>query len=346
MKNDMDIRELYRPNIRSLAPYSTARDEYRGELGIFLDANENPYDNGCNRYPDPRQRELKRRLSEIKGVAPEKIFVGNGSDEPIDLAFRVFCEPRLHNAVSIAPTYGMYKVAAAINDVPVREVPLEPDFSLDERKLLAATDGDTRLLLLCSPNNPTGNCFPRAQIERIVRTFPGIVVLDEAYIDFADTPGLLGELDRFPNLIILQTLSKAWGMAGLRLGLAFASEEIAGLFGRVKYPYNINTLTQRAVAESLRRDISAEVAAIRAERSRLAAALAACPCIGQVYPSEGNFLLVRTAAPDLLYRELVAAGVIVRNRSRIAGCEGCLRITVGRPEENDRMLETVKNFRP
>ena len=346
MKNDMDIRELYRPNIRSLAPYSTARDEYRGELGIFLDANENPYDNGCNRYPDPRQRELKRRLSEIKGVAPEKIFVGNGSDEPIDLAFRVFCEPRLHNAVSIAPTYGMYKVAAAINDVPMREVPLEPDFSLDERKLLAATDGDTRLLLLCSPNNPTGNCFPRAQIERIVRTFPGIVVLDEAYIDFADTPGLLGELDRFPNLIILQTLSKAWGMAGLRLGLAFASEEIAGLFGRVKYPYNINTLTQRAVAESLRRDISAEVAAIRAERSRLAAALAACSCIGQVYPSEGNFLLVRTAAPDLLYRELVAAGVIVRNRSRIAGCEGCLRITVGRPEENDRMLETVKNFRP
>lgn len=346
MKNDMDIRELYRPNIRSLAPYSTARDEYRGELGIFLDANENPYDNGCNRYPDPRQRELKRRLSEIKGVAPEKIFVGNGSDEPIDLAFRVFCEPRLHNAVSIAPTYGMYKVAAAINDVPMREVPLEPDFSLDERKLLAATDGDTRLLLLCSPNNPTGNCFPRAQIERIVRTFPGIVVLDEAYIDFADTPGLLGELDRFPNLIILQTLSKAWGMAGLRLGLAFASEEIAALFGRVKYPYNINTLTQRAVAESLRRDISAQVAAIRAERSRLASALAACSCIGQVYPSEGNFLLVKTTAPDPLYRELVAAGVIVRNRSRIAGCEGCLRITVGRPEENDRMLETVKNFRP
>ncbi len=166
MKNDMDIRELYRPNIHSLAPYSTARDEYRGELGIFLDANENPYDNGCNRYPDPRQRELKRRLSEIKGVAPEKIFVGNGSDEPIDLAFRIFCEPRLHNAVSIAPTYGMYKVAAAINDVPMREVPLEPDFSLDERKLLAATDGDTRLLLLCSPNNPTGNCFPSASSVR------------------------------------------------------------------------------------------------------------------------------------------------------------------------------------
>ena len=346
MKNDMDIRELYRPNIRSLAPYSTARDEYRGELGIFLDANENPYDNGCNRYPDPRQRELKRRLSEIKGVAPEKIFVGNGSDEPIDLAFRVFCEPRLHNAVSIAPTYGMYKVAAAINDVPVREVPLEPDFSLDERKLLAATDGDTRLLLLCSPNNPTGSCFPRAQIERIVRTFPGIVVLDEAYIDFADTPGLLGELDRFPNLIILQTLSKAWGMAGLRIGLAFAAREVAALFSRVKYPYNIPGPTQRAAEEMLGRDLAPQIAEIRSERRRLASELASCPCIERVYPSQTNFLLVRTPAPDALYDALIEAGIIVRNRSRAAGCEGCLRLTVGTPAENDRLLRTVKTFRP
>jgi histidinol-phosphate aminotransferase len=210
----------------------------------------------------------------------------------------------------------------------------------------ALPDAPVDLIYLCSPNNPTGNAFPKGEIERLLAGFDGMVVLDEAYIDFADGPGFLPRLAEFPNLIVLQTLSKAWGMAGLRLGLAFASEQIAGLFGRVKYPYNINTLTQRAVAESLRRDISAEVAAIRAERSRLAAALAACSCIGQVYPSEGNFLLVRTAAPDLLYRELVAAGVIVRNRSRIAGCEGCLRITVGRPEENDRMLETVKNFRP
>lgn len=344
MKNDMDIRELYRPNIRSLAPYSTARDEYRGELGIFLDANENPYDNGCNRYPDPRQRELKRRLSEIKGVAPEKIFVGNGSDEPIDLAFRVFCEPRLHNAVSIAPTYGMYKVAAAINDVPMREVPLEPDFSLDERKLLAATDGDTRLLLLCSPNNPTGNCFPRAQIERIVRTFPGIVVLDEAYIDFASEPGFLARLGEFENLIVLQTLSKAWGMAGLRLGLAFASAPVAALFARVKYPYNINCLAQAAVAERLSFDIAGQVAQLRAEREAIARALAACPAIERVYPSEANFVLVRTPAPGRLYDALIAAGVIVRNRSHIPGCEGCLRITVGRPDENARMLETVKNF--
>lgn len=341
------LAELIRPNIRTLAPYSTARDEYGGQrIDVWLDANESPYDNGVNRYPDPRQQRLREMLAARKGIAADRIFIGSGSDEAIDLAYRIFCRPGIDNAVSIAPTYGMYRVAAAVNDVELREVPLGDDFSLPVERLLAAADERSKLLWLCSPNNPTGNAFPAQEIESLLRRFDGIVVLDEAYIDFADGGGFLPRLGEFPNLIVLQTLSKAWGMAGLRLGLAFASEQIAGLFGRVKYPYNINTLTQRAVAESLRRDISAEVAAIRAERSRLAAALAACPCIGQVYPSEGNFLLVRTAAPDLLYRELVAAGVIVRNRSRIAGCEGCLRITVGRPEENDRMLETVKNFRP
>lgn len=341
------LAELVRPNIRTLAPYSTARDEYGGQrIDVWLDANESPYDNGVNRYPDPRQQRLRELLAARKGIAADRIFIGSGSDEAIDLAYRIFCRPGIDNAVSIAPTYGMYRVAAAVNDVELREVPLGNDFSLPVERLLAAADERSKLLWLCSPNNPTGNAFPAQEIESLLRRFDGIVVLDEAYIDFADGGGFLPRLGEFPNLIVLQTLSKAWGMAGLRLGLAFASEEIAGLFGRVKYPYNINTLTQRAVAESLRRDISAQVAAIRAERSRLAAALAACPCIGQVYPSEGNFLLVKTAAPDPLYRELVAAGVIVRNRSRIAGCEGCLRITVGRPEENDRMLETVKNFRP
>lgn len=341
------LAELVRPNIRTLAPYSTARDEYGGQrIDVWLDANESPYDNGVNRYPDPRQQRLREVLAARKGVATDRIFIGSGSDEAIDLAYRIFCRPGIDNAVSIAPTYGMYRVAAAVNDVELREVPLGDDFSLPVERLLAAADERSKLLWLCSPNNPTGNAFPAQEIESLLRRFDGIVVLDEAYIDFADGGGFLPRLGEFPNLIVLQTLSKAWGMAGLRLGLAFASEEIAGLFGRVKYPYNINTLTQRAVAESLRRDISAEVAAIRAERSRLASALAACSCIGQVYPSEANFLLVKTAAPDPLYRELVAAGVIVRNRSRIAGCEGCLRITVGRPEENDRMLETVKNFRP
>ena len=240
----------------------------------------------------------------------------------------------------------MYRVAAQTNDVELREVPLGADFSLPVEALLAAADGRTKLLWLCSPNNPTGNAFPDREIEELLRRFDGVVVLDEAYIDFAEGRGFLPRLDEFPNLIVLQTLSKAWGMAGLRLGLAFASERIAALFGQVKYPYNINTLTQQTAAECLRRDIAAQIAQIREERGRLAAALAGCGCIERVYPSQANFLLVKTADPDRLYGELIAAGVIVRNRTRLTGCEGCLRITVGTPAENGRMLETVKNFRP
>ena len=341
------LSQLVRANILALQPYSTARDEYQGgEIEVWLDANESPYDNGVNRYPDPHQRELKKQLAALKGVRPEQVFIGNGSDEAIDLAFRIFCEPGRDNAVSIAPTYGMYRVAAQTNDVEMREVPLGPDFSLPVEALLAAADDRTKLLWLCSPNNPTGNAFPEREIEQLLRRFEGMVVLDEAYIDFAEGRGFLPRLGEFPNLIVLQTLSKAWGMAGLRLGLAYASEEIAALYGRVKYPYNINTLTQQAVAETLRRNISAEIAEIRSERERLAQALAAEACIERIYESQANFLLVKTAAPDRLYRELLAAGVIVRNRSRIRGCEGCLRITVGRPGENERLLETVKNFRP
>ena len=341
------LSQLVRPNILALQPYSTARDEYQGgEIEVWLDANESPYDNGVNRYPDPHQRELKKQLAALKGVRPEQVFIGNGSDEAIDLAFRIFCEPGRDNAVSIAPTYGMYRVAAQTNDVEMREVPLGPDFSLPVEALLAAADDRTKLLWLCSPNNPTGNALPEREIEQLLRRFEGMVLLDEAYIDFAEGRGFLPRLGEFPNLIVLQTLSKAWGMAGLRLGLAYASEEVAALYGRVKYPYNINTLTQQAVAQSLRRDISAEITEIRSERERLAQALAAGACIERIYASQANFLLVKTAAPDRLYRELLAAGVIVRNRSRIRGCEGCLRITVGRPGENERLLETVKNFRP
>lgn len=341
------LSQLVRPNILALQPYSTARDEYQGgEIEVWLDANESPYDNGVNRYPDPHQRELKKQLAALKGVRPEQVFIGNGSDEAIDLAFRIFCEPGRDNAVSIAPTYGMYRVAAQTNDVEMREVPLGPDFSLPVEALLAAADDRTKLLWLCSPNNPTGNAFPEREIEQLLRRFEGMVVLDEAYIDFAEGRGFLPRLGEFPNLIVLQTLSKAWGMAGLRLGLAYASEEVAALYGRVKYPYNINTLTQQAVAESLHRDISAEIAEIRSERERLVHALTAEACIERIYESQANFLLVKTADPDRLYRELLAAGVIVRNRSRIRGCEGCLRITVGRPGENERLLETVKNFRP
>ena len=340
----MDIRELLRENIRTLAPYSTARDEYQGDLGIYLDANENPYDNNYNRYPDPHQKNLKRRLAEIKGVPVEKIFIGNGSDEPIDLVFRLFCEPRRHNAVSIAPTYGMYKVAAAINDVQMREVQLEPGFTLDAEKLLAAADENTRLLFLCSPNNPSGNCFPKKEIEKVIRRFNGIVILDEAYIDFAGQPGFLSELDEYPNLVILQTLSKAWGMAGLRLGLAFAQPLIVDTLSRVKYPYNINVVTQKIVLEQLRKSPDAQIAEIVSERGRVLEGLAKNPVIRKIHPTDANFVLVEVDEPRTIYDRLIGAGIIVRDRSRIKGCEGCLRITIGTPEENDRLLETLKKL--
>ena len=341
------LEELVRPNIRALKPYSTARDEYAGgTISTWLDANESPYENGVNRYPDPHQKALKQQIAALKGVREEQIFIGNGSDEAIDLAYRIFCTPGLDNAVSIAPTYGMYRVAADVNDVEVREVPLGAGFSLPADALLAAADTHTKLLWLCSPNNPTGNAFPAEEIERLIRRFDGMVILDEAYIDFSSEPGFLARLDEFPNLIVLQTLSKAWGMAGLRLGLAFAAAPVAALFARVKYPYNVNGPTQAAVAQRLAQDIAPQVAQIRAERDRLIPELAACAAIEQVYPSQANFLLVRTPDPDRLYDALIGAGVIVRNRSRIPGCEGCLRITVGRPDENARMTETVKKFRP
>ena len=341
------LEQLVRPNIRALKPYSTARDEYAGgEITTWLDANENPYENGVNRYPDPHQKELKQRIAALKGVREEQVFIGNGSDEAIDLAYRIFCRPGTDNAVSIAPTYGMYRVAADINDVEMREVALGADFSLPADALLAAADERTRLLWLCSPNNPTGNAFPAAGIERLLREFDGMVVLDEAYVDFADGAGFLPRLDEFPNLIVLQTLSKAWGMAGLRIGLAFAAREVAALFSRVKYPYNIPGPTQRAAEEMLGRDLTPQIAEIRSERRRLASELASCPCIERVYPSQTNFLLVRTPAPDALYDALIEAGIIVRNRSRAAGCEGCLRLTVGTTAENDRLLRTVKTFRP
>lgn len=341
------LEELVRPNIRALKPYSTARDEFSGgEITTWLDANENPYDNGVNRYPDPHQKLLKQKIAALKGVREEQVFIGNGSDEAIDLCYRIFCRPGVDNAVSIAPTYGMYRVAADINDVEMREVPLGADFSLPADALLAAADERTRLLWLCSPNNPTGNAFPAAGIERLLREFDGMVVLDEAYVDFADGAGFLPRLDEFPNLIVLQTLSKAWGMAGLRIGLAFAAREVAALFSRVKYPYNIPGPTQRVAEEMLGRDLAPQIAEIRSERRRLASELASCPCIERVYPSQTNFLLVRTPAPDALYDALIEAGIIVRNRSRAAGCEGCLRLTVGTPAENDRLLRTVKTFRP
>ncbi len=333
------LTQLVRPNILALTPYSTARDEFKGGcISTWLDANENPYDNGVNRYPDPHQKELKARLAELKGVPAENIFVGNGSDEAIDLAFRIFCRPGVDNALSLAPTYGMYSVCAAVNDVELRELPLGQDYSLPTDALLAAADENTKLLWLCSPNNPTGNAFPTAEIERLLREFEGMVIIDEAYIDFADSPGFSRRFAEFPNLIVLQTLSKAWGMAGLRLGLAFASAPVAELFARVKYPYNINAPTQRTVIERLGKGIEAQVAEIVEQRKMLAATLPQSPLVKRVFPSDANFLLVQVTDANALYDRLVEAGIIVRNRHRVPGCEQCLRITVGTPEENRKLL--------
>lgn len=341
---DIDnVMRLVRENIRTLAPYSTARDEYKGDIGVFLDANENPYNNGYNRYPDPRQSTLKELLSQIKSIAPQKMFIGNGSDEAIDLCFRIFCEPRIDNVVTIAPTYGMYRVAAAINDVEVREVQLGDDFSLPTAALLSACDQNTKLMFVCSPNNPTGNSFSIEQIRWILEYFDGVLVIDEAYIDFASEPSLTTLLSEYDNLIVLQTLSKAYGLAALRLGIAFAHPQIMQLFANVKYPYNINLAGMERAAELLKRDVAAEVESIKSERERVAQALEAVPCVKRVYPSDANFLLVKVDDAKEMYNKLIAAEVIVRDRSGVQGCEGCLRITIGTPDENEHLLQIMRN---
>lgn len=338
-----DVLKLVRLNILGLEAYSTARDDCGSNRPeIFLDANENPYNNGINRYPDPHQKALKSRISEIKGIAAGSLFLGNGSDEAIDLVYRVFCEPGESNTVSIAPSYGMYEVAAAMNDVEFRKVQLRPDFSMDTEAMLAATDSKTRLMFICSPNNPTGNSFPAEQIEELLERFGGVVVLDEAYIDFSVRPSLASLVKIYPNLIVLQTLSKAWGMAGLRIGLAVADPAVISLMSKVKYPYNINVVAQKMALMKL--DEAAKdkaVAEIVGQRFRLEKELRKCPEVKGIYSSDANFLLVRFDNPDEVYGRLLAGGVIVRNRSKVPGCEGCLRITVGTPAENDRLLRLL-----
>ncbi len=343
MKNSV-IDLLVRGCIAHLTPYSTARDEYGGELGVFLDANESPYDNGYNRYPDPHQRRLKERLSELKGVPAENIFIGNGSDEAIDLLFRVFCEPRVDNAVAIAPSYGMYKVAAAINDIEMREVQLGEDFALPVDELLRRADARTKLLFLCSPNNPTGNSFPRGDMLRLADGFGGMVVVDEAYIDFSEDDGLRNEIFARPNLVVLQTLSKARAMAGLRVGLALADRRVVELMSMVKYPYNINVAAMHIVERLLDDPVDAKVAALKAQRDIVAAALARFRFVGRVYPSDANFLLVRVDDADAVYDHLIGDGIIVRNRNRVKGCEGCLRITIGLEEENEKLLKSLERY--
>ncbi|KAA6302952.1 MAG: Histidinol-phosphate aminotransferase [Candidatus Ordinivivax streblomastigis] len=342
----MNIEKIIRPNILQLSPYSCARDEFKGEASVYLDANESPYNNPYNRYPDPLQLALKEKIAKIKSVRSSQIMIGNGSDEPIDLVYRIFCEPQQDNVVAIDPSYGMYQVSADINHVEYRKVLLNSDFSMDAGRLLQAADAHTKVIFLCSPNNPSGNLMQRTEIVHILHNFQGIVVMDEAYIDFSSEPSWLEELDHYPNLIVLQTFSKAWGLASVRCGLAFASEAIMAFFNKVKYPYNINLLTQNFVNARLDKedDKNAWVKAILAERQPLADALNTLDVVEEVYPSDANFLLVRVKDANGIYSDLVSQGVIVRNRNRISLCGNCLRITVGTKEENQALINAITDI--
>lgn len=345
-----DLQTLVRQNIRKLKPYSSARLDFVGSAEVFLDANENafgsPAGDGLNRYPDPLQSELKHRIALINGLSPPKIFVGNGSDEAIDLLFRIFCEPGRDEVVICPPTYGMYRVSADINDVRVREVSLTDDFDLDVSAISAAISRRTKLVFICSPNNPTGNHMSQKSIIEIVKKFEGIVVVDEAYIHFAEAASMTNELDRLPNLVVLQTFSKAWGMAGLRVGIALASEVIIELFNRVKPPYNVSSIAQRAVLDALDDEtkVNEWVAAALNGRAVLIETIGKLSFVKRIYPSDANFLLVKVADAGAVYRFLSDLRVVVRNRSNVELCEGCLRITIGTPEENRRLLDALKKY--
>lgn len=341
------LQELTRPNIWKLKPYSSARDEYKGvEASVFLDANENPYNGPHNRYPDPMQWEVKNTLARIKKVDPRQIFLGNGSDEAIDLVFRAFCQPGQDNVVAIDPTYGMYQVCADINDVEYRKVQLNENFQFTADKLLATTDMHTKLIFLCTPNNPTGNDLSRQEIEKVLNSFDGLVVVDEAYNDFSEAPSLLADLDRYPNLIVLQTFSKAWGCAAIRLGMAFASTDIISIFSKIKYPYNVNQLTQKQALEMLHRhyEIDRWVKILKEERGYLESEFARLPCTVHIFPSDANFFLVRVTDAIKIYNYLVGEGIIVRNRHTVSLCGNCLRVTVGTRVENDKLLDALRHY--
>lgn len=340
----MNLEKYIRQNILALAPYSCARDEFKGNARVFVDANENPFQNGYNRYPDPLQWALKEKIAKIKGVRPTQIMLGNGSDEPIDLVYRIFTEPQRDNVVAIAPSYGMYGVCADINNVEYKKVVLDAGFKLNADNVLAAVDANTHVIWLCSPNNPSGNLLNRAEIEKILNKFEGIVVIDEAYADFSSEESWLNSLDKYKNLIVLQTFSKAWGLAGVRCGMAFASEEIISYFNKVKYPYNINLLTQEFVFKKLDEIAEKEkqVKIILEQRARLAEALLKKSKVKKVYPSDANFLLVEVDDANAMYKELADKEIVTRNRTSVTLCHNCLRITVGTPEENDILLSEIQ----
>lgn len=341
------LSDLTRPNIWALKPYSCARDEFKGmKADVFLDANENPHSAPYNRYPDPLQEELKQMISPLKGVPAKNIFLGNGSDEAIDLPFRIFCRPGIDNVVAIDPTYGMYEVCADTNDIEYRKVPLTEDFDIEPEKLLAACDENTKIIFICSPNNPTGNAFLTEKIEKVVSEFEGIVIVDEAYSEFSSQKPMRSLLAKYPNLIVLNTFSKAWGAAAIRLGMAFASEEIIGLFNKVKYPYNVNKLTQDKAKEILSDQtlLHRNIRLILEERTHLMQSVSALPICNKVYPTDANFFLAKMTDAVGIYRYLVQKGIIVRNRNHISLCGNCLRITIGTKAENVKLLAALRQY--
>jgi histidinol-phosphate aminotransferase len=345
-KNSIDINTLARKNVLNMKPYSSARDEFHGEAEVFMDANENPYPSPYNRYPDPLQWKVKDKLAFLKGVKPSQIFLGNGSDEPIDLIIRAFCEPNQDSILITEPTYGMYKVCAEVNAVNVQQVLLTPDFDLDLDAIPNTFDATTKVIFLCSPNNPTGNVFGRDKIVQVLKRFYGLVVIDEAYIDFTTSKSFVKELKKYPNLVVLQTFSKAWGLAGLRLGMCFASEQIIGLLNKIKYPYNVNIKTQELALDALdnayRKDIWVDE--ILKERELLARELDKLALVDKIFPTDANFLLVRVKDAQSTYQYLMDNKIIVRDRSRVNLCYNCLRITVGTPDENKRLIEALKQL--
>ncbi len=341
------LEQLVRKNIWSLAPYSSARNEYAGrEARVFLDANENPYNAPYNRYPDPLQLELKDAISKVKGVPAGNIFLGNGSDEPIDLVYRSFCVPGVDNVVAIEPTYGMYKVCADINDVEYRPVLLDDNYQITADRLLAATDAHTKLIWLCSPNNPTGNNLQREEIVKVIENFEGLVIVDEAYSDFSSQKPLRSELAKYPNLIVLNTMSKAWGCAAIRLGMAFASEEIIAIFNKVKYPYNVNQLTQEQALLALQDPFEVDkwVKLLLEERSRMIDAFKLLPICVKVFPTDANFFLAQMTDAVKIYNYLVDKGIIVRNRHRVQLCQNCLRVTIGTKTENGELIAALRQY--
>lgn len=348
MKTIFNLETLIRPTINALKPYSSARDEFDSNDGeaILLDANESPFDNGLNRYPDPHQRVLKQKLSELKNIPTDHILLGNGSDEVLDLLFRAFCEPNLSSIVTLTPTYGMYNVLASINAIENIEVPLSVDFNPEVAPILKAIKPSTKLLFICSPNNPTGNTFPDESIEKLLNQFNGLVVIDEAYIDFSDKTSWLERLEQFPNLVITQTMSKAWGLAGIRLGFCFASPKVISVLKKIKPPYNVNELTQQRALKQLNNfeEVSIDINTVKKNKTKLINELNSFSMVEMIAPSDTNFLLVRFVEPNKVYKLLRSNGIIVRNRSTLKGCENCLRITVGTSEENKKLLNILKTM--